>query len=453
MTGLATLGRLRLRQGGAALAQADRAGARQAFRAALRFDPAQSDAASNLAALANEDAQWQSGEALAREALATAPEHVAANTNLGNALHAQGQHIAATSAFRAALAADPTAGDAWTGLGLALQAQGLMQAAITALRAAVQATPACPIAHLNLSHALLAAGQLREGWAEMEWRTARRIPLPGVPWRGEPLYGRRLLLHEEGGFGDMLQFARYIPLIIQRGGQVILRSHAPLHRLFAALPGVAVVDAADPLPPHDLHCNLMSLPKLLGTTLATIPPPLPLRVDADRVAAWRHRIASGTRRVVGLVWAGAPRGNQPALAAMDARRSLHLAALAPLGGVPDIVLINLQHGAVSTQIASSGLTIFDAMPEMTDFADTATLTAACDLVISADTAMAHLAGSLGVPIWLLDRYDGCWRWLKDRDDTPWYPGMRLFRQTAPGDWENVVAEMASSLSDMADLAA
>ena len=447
----AELARLQLQHGVAAAERGDRAAAAKAFGAAMRLDPMQADAASNLAALCNIEGHLTQAEALCRAALQIAPDHVAALTNLGNALHGLGRHADAIAAFRAALTRAPQAADPLAGLGLSLQALGHMAPAIACFRAGVAATPACPVAHVNLAHGLLAAGQFDEGWAELEWRAAapdrRKSVLPGAPWRGEPLYGRRVLVQEEGGYGDILQFARYVPLILQRGGHVVLRAHRPLLRLLGQLPGLEVVDVAAPLPRCDLRCSLLSLPRLFGTGLTSVPPPLPLQAAPDRVAAWRARIAPDGAFVVGLAWAGAPRLNDPEQAAMDRRRSMALADLAPLAGLANIRLVSLQNGAAAGQIASSGLPVFDAMTEMDDFADTAALAAACDLVISVDTAMLHLAGSLGRPVWLLDRYDGCWRWMKQRADSPWYPTLRLFRQPVPGDWPTVVADVAQALKD------
>ncbi len=449
----AALARLRLAQGIAANLRGDRKSAAQSFGAAMRLDPRQADAAANLAALCNDDGHWREAEALSRAAVSIAPDHVAAWTNLGNSLHRQSRHDEATEAFGMALARDGSAVDAATGLGLSLLAMGRVDDAVIAQRAAVVSDPACPVAHLNLAYCLLTAGQFAEGWAEFEWRgLAPGTPAPPVAgplWRGEPLYGRRILVRAEGGFGDILQFGRYVPQLLQRGGQVIVQTHKPLTRLFAGLPCIEVVESGAAMPPFDLSVKLLSLPRLFATALATIPPPLPLRVDPARVSAGRRRIMANasTGLVVGLVWAGAPRSDLLPQAEMDSRRSMNLARLAPLAGIAGVSLVSLQEGKAGAEIAETGLPIFNAMAEMADFADTAVLTAACDLVISVDTAMVHLAGSLNVPVWLMDRYDGCWRWGKGVETSPWYPKLRLFRQGAPGDWDGVVARVGVALAD------
>ena len=446
----AALARLRVAQGIAATVKGDRMAAAQAFGAAMRLDPRQADAASNLAALCNIEGHWKQAEALSRAAISIAPGHVAAWTNLGNTLHRQSRHDEAAEAFSLALARDGDAVDAATGLGLSLLAMGRLEEAVIAQRAAVLTDPACPVAHLNLAYCLLAAGQFAEGWTEFEWRGLAGVPTPsmaGPVWRGEPLYGRRILVQAEAGYGDMLQFARYLPLLMQRGGQVIMQTRTPLARLFRALPCVEIAEIGDDTPHYDLSVKLLSLPRLFATTHASVPPPLPLRVDQGRIAAWRARVLEhhGGALVVGLVWSGAPRRGDLTQAEMDRRRSMELVHLVPLAGVAGVRLVSLQEGAASAQIAATALPIFDAMAEMADFADTATLTAACDLVISVDTAMVHLAGSLDVPVWLLDRYDGCWRWGKGIDTSPWYPRLRLFRQDAPGDWDGVVTRVVASL--------
>ena len=224
----------------------------------------------------------------------------------------------------------------------------------------------------------------------------------------------------------------------------------PLARLLASLKGGAeIVVTGDPLPPFDVHCPLMSLPLALGTTLETIPATVPyLAADAPRVAFWRQRLAALPGRPVGLVWAGAPRRHHPDAHAIDRRRSMRLEHLAPLAAVPGVSFVSLQKGdaAAQARLPGVGLQLHDFTTELNDFADTAALVAALDLVIAVDTAVAHLAGALGKPVWILNRFDAAWRWLLGREDSPWYPTARLFRQPAPGDWDGVVGEVRESLA-------
>ncbi len=260
---------------------------------------------------------------------------------------------------------------------------------------------------------------------------------------------RTILLHAEQGYGDTLQFCRYVPLVAQRA-RVVLGVPTALRRLMASLPGdKLIVTEDDALPPFDLHCPLLSLPLAFGTTLATIPATIPyLRADRLLTARWRKRLTALPGLKVGLVWAGESSQAMADAQARDRRRSIPLARLARLGDVPRVSLVSLQKGAAATQAREppAGLTIHDWTDELTDFADTAALVAGLDLVISVDTAVAHLAGALGKPVWVLNRADACWRWLRDRSDSPWYPTVRLFRQPTHGDWDPVITEVAAALA-------
>jgi hypothetical protein len=224
-------------------------------------------------------------------------------------------------------------------------------------------------------------------------------------------------------------------------------------RLLAQLPGVATIIArGNPLPRFDLQCPLMSLPRALGTTLETIPAAIPYLDPEPLLAArWRERIAALPGLRVGLVWAGSPRTRHPRLALVDRRRSLRLAAMAPFAAVPGVSFVSLQKGPPAAQAGDPppGLTLQDFTRELEDFADTAALIDCLDLVISVDTSVAHLAGAMGKPVWLLNRFDSCWRWLADRDDSPWYPQLRQFRQPTAGDWESAIGRAAEALRRLA----
>jgi hypothetical protein len=256
-----------------------------------------------------------------------------------------------------------------------------------------------------------------------------------------------LLLHAEQGFGDTLQFCRYASLVGAKA-RVILEVQPPLVRLCSSLAGVAqIVAQGEPLPAFDLHCPLMSLPLAIGTTLDTVPCEVPyLAAAPELVAGWRKRLAGLDGLRVGLVWAGSPRLELDS-SAMDRRRSITLATMAPLGEVSGVSFISLQKGEPAAQSpdAALGLALHDFTASLQDFADTAALIEALDLVISVDTSVAHLAGALGKPIWLLNRFDTCWRWLLNRDDSPWYPQLRQYRQPSPGDWSSVMREVRDAL--------
>jgi hypothetical protein len=257
------------------------------------------------------------------------------------------------------------------------------------------------------------------------------------------------LLYAEQGLGDVLQFIRFVPLAVERAqGPVVLQVYPSLQRLLGQVPGVSVVVSTDdPLPAFDCHLPLMSLPAVLGCAPTAVAVPY-LTADTGLVEGWRRRLAPLPGRKVGLCWAGAPRPEQRGAHRMDQRRSLPLAALAGLLGVPGLSWVSLQKGDPAAQLRAvpGAGAIFDAMDDVGDFADTAALASVLDLVVSVDTSVAHLGAALGRPVWLLDRCDGCWRWLAGRDDSPWYPTMRIYHQTAWGDWDPVLRRLAADLA-------
>ena len=272
-------------------------------------------------------------------------------------------------------------------------------------------------------------------------------------WRGEDLADKTIFLHSEQGYGDTIQFLRYVPLLASRGGRVILEVPPSLGRLAEQLQGAAQVFASGAVTPAaDFFCPLLSLPRAFGTTVATIPGEVPyLAADRAAVAAWRRRLADLEGLRVGLVWAGNPRPNQPGANRIDRRRSVTLGHFANLAEVPGVSFVSLQKGQAASQTRSPppGLLVHDWTDELTDFADTAALIEALDLVISVDTSVVHLAGALGKPTWLLNRFDTCWRWLLNRDDSPWYPTLRQFRQPSPGDWNSVICGVRDALQRLA----
>ena len=263
------------------------------------------------------------------------------------------------------------------------------------------------------------------------------------PWDGSELNGKTVLLHAEQGLGDSIQFVRYVPMVRDRGGKVVLQCQPALSRLFTGLPGIdRVIKNGDPIPRFDAHCPLLSLPRAFGTTLDSIPASVPY-LTADPAAAldWAKRLADRPGKKVGIVWAGR------AGYVGDRTRSLSLTTLAPLACASGITWYSLQKGYAAAQIsdAPQGMELIDRTAELNDFADTAALIANLDLVISVDTAVAHLAGAMGKSVWTLLPYAPDWRWLLNRDDSPWYPTMRLFRQQRPGDWGEVIQRIAESL--------
>jgi hypothetical protein len=339
-------------------------------------------------------------------------------------------------------------------LGTALQSLGRPVAAMASYRRALALEPNYAGAQMNMATCQLLMGDLKAGFAGFRARWAvpdspiRMPELPRPLWEGESLEGRSILVHCEQGLGDSLHFIRYAPLLATQAARVRVLAPPALARLLGRIPGIEIVTAPPDSASYDYHCPLLCLPRLLGTELATIPATIPyLAAEPDAVEAWSRRLGPGRR--IGLVWAGAPRHADRAAFAVDRRRSLTLAALAPLGGLPETRFISLQKGPPAAQAKEppAALDLFDPTDELHDFADTAALIANLDLVISVDTSVAHLVGALGRPVWLLSRFDGCWRWLLDRADSPWYPTMRLFRQPAPGDWDSVIMAARAALQD------
>jgi Flp pilus assembly protein TadD len=434
--------------------------AEASYRAALRLRPSHREALNNLGVLLSDRGQWSEAEGLLREAVRLDPDAPDAYRNLGAVLTHLKRAAEAEPMLRLATRLAPEAPEGHFNLGAALHDLRRLSEADMAYREALRLAPDFADAHNNRAYGLLLAGRYAEGWREYEWRWRTRWMAGGArgfaapQWTGEPLEGRTILLHAEQGLGDSLQFCRYAPLI-SGAGRVIIEVQPPLKRLMTSLSdAIEVVARGEPLPDFDLHCPLMSLPLALYETSHAIPATIPyLAADPDDAALWRARLSRLAAPRVGLVWAGNSHLGHPAFAAVDARRSVTLCAMAPLAGVSGVSFISLQKGAPSAQAADppAGMVLNDFTARLEDFADTAALIDALDLVISVDTAVAHLAGAMGKPVWVLNRYDTCWRWLLNRSDSPWYPTLRLFRQPGPGDWDSVMRNVATALASIAGL--
>ncbi len=430
--------------------QREFAKAEACLRKAIKLRPVYPEALNNLGATLHARGQFPTAEGAFREALRLEPGNVTALNNLGNAVMAQQRLVEAEALYREAARRAPGMVDAYGSLGVLLAEQGRAEEANRFFEEALKGAPERPDLHVNRAMAMLMAGRFEEGWKEYEWRWrtphfSRQVRDWKVSqWNGEPLENRTLLLHGEQGMGDSLQFARYATLI--RDAQIILEVPSPLVRLLSCLPGITrTIATGRPLPPFDLHCPLLSLPKIFGTLLTNVPAQVPyLSAQSDEVTVWRQRAGSLPGLKVGLVWAGEWRPN---LAATDARRSLPLQALAPLAEVSGVSFVSLQKGKPAKQTAAppSGMVLHDFTDELRDFADTAALMECLDLIITVDTAAVHLAGGLGRPVWLLNRYETCWRWLRDREDSPWYPSLRLFRQQRPNEWAPVILRVRDAL--------
>ncbi|TDY21174.1 glycosyl transferase family 9 (putative heptosyltransferase) [Paraburkholderia sp. BL6665CI2N2] len=315
-------------------------------------------------------------------------------------------------------------------------------------------------AQWDLSLMLLGEGRFDEDWRLYEARTVevdgKAISMPpdfDFPvWQGEPLHGKTLVVMHEQGYGDFLQFCRYLTLLKPLGlTRLSVICNPALRPLIESIKGVDACIEPGPVrdvPDHDYWCFLMSLPLRFGTTVDSIPADTPyLRVPDERRALWKRRVRLDGFKV-GLVWAGEAKLGTAAENAADRRRSLNAQALMPLLEVPNVTFVSLQVGETTRpQLGSipSAIRPLDPMGEVADFADTAAIIECLDLVIAVDTSTAHLAGALDRPVWILSRFDACWRWLRDRDDSPWYPSARLFRQQKPGDWDGVIERVVQAL--------
>jgi len=316
------------------------------------------------------------------------------------------------------------------------------------------------MAYMNRAYAALLAGDFANGWVDHEWRWKARPQMldPRFPdrtqWLGrESLLGKRIILRSEQGHGDTLQFSRYAKQVADLGATVIFEVQSELAALLANLEGVSqLVLRGEPLPAFDFHCPLMSLPLAFRTSLATIPAQVPYLVaDPLKTRLWKDKLGPRTKPRVGLVWSGGFRPDQPELWPVNNRRNVPLAKLAALRNA-DIAFYSLQKGQPAeselTELKAAGWQgpeLIDFTAALRDFSDTAALIENLDLVISVDTATAHLAAALAKPVWIMNRFDTCWRWLLDRDDSPWYPTVRLYRQQRAGDWDDVVERMRGYL--------
>jgi tetratricopeptide (TPR) repeat protein len=396
------------------------------------------------------NAMGRHAEALAsyERALALKPDYTEAHNNRGNALLDLNRPAEALVNYESAIAHKPSA-FALVNRGSALRYLGRIEEALDSFDRAIALEPDLAEAHWNKALLCLSLGDFQQGWPGYEWRwrgatdlTPRDFTQP--QWRGEDLTGKTILLHAEQGFGDSIQFVRYVPMVAAKGGSIVLELPDSLMPLVGKIDGViGMYRRGDVLPAFDVHCPLLSLPLAFGTTLETIPAWVPyLHAPAERIEPWRTRFASFGEPRIGLVWSGKPTHKN------DHNRSIALSRLEPLISVPGAHFVSLQ-----CEYRDADLPILDRLPvlriedALTDFAATAAAIAELDLVIAVDTAVAHLAGAMGKPLWLLLSYIQDWRWLCQGTDSPWYPSARLFRQPHIGEWDGVIAHVAQGLAE------
>lgn len=440
---------------GLALVEAGRGEAAVAwYRKALAVRPDDALLANNLGHALRAADRTREAQACFAAVCARQPRFVEALVNYAVTCRELGEHDAAEAACIKALTNHPACDPALLTLGALRQDRRRHEAAIAIFNRVLARTPDHVAARWNKALSLLTLGRLAEGFALYEAGLGQRAlrglePDPARRLRELPRPGQHLLLWAEQGFGDAMQFVRYAPLCRACGATVTVACPQPLQRLFAGCPGVDAVVETPGEAAYDRQAALLSLPHLFGTTLDTVPADVPyLRVDDAVAASWRRRFPEDGRPRVGLAWAGNPRGELPESRLVDRRRSLSLENFLPLLARSDVAFYSLQKGEAAGQIAALGLggRLIDLMDGVDDFLDTAALVEQLDLVIAVDTAVVHLAGALGRPVWVLSRFDACWRWLGNRETNPWYPTARVFGQPAPGDWAAVIDRVAAELA-------
>ena len=431
----------------------DYAGAEALYRAVLAADADNFDANHLLGVLYRQRGDSQTAITFIGKALAIEPRACLAHTHLGNALRDLGREAEALAAYEKALAIDPKFADALYNRGnMRLEALDTT-AALADFDKTIAVEPQHMEANLHSSFVRLMTGDFKRGWPQYEWRWQEDSLLRvkrdhGMPrWTGaENLTGKRILVYAEQGFGDTIQFARYAKMLAARGAFVVFEVQQALVPLFATLEGVGqLVPQGQPLPPVDFHCPLLSLPLAFKTELATIPAASAyLKADPGKLAAWRHRLGSASGKRIGFANSGRP------IHKNDRNRSIKLPDfMAPLnpGAKPGRQFVCLQNELrVEDQAWLAGqrdIAYFG--PDLVDFSQTAALVEALDLVVTVDTSIAHLAGALGKQVWVLVPFKPDWRWLLGRNDSPWYPSMRLFRQTQRGDWQGPLAQIDAAL--------
>mgnify|MGYP001809596038 CR=1 FL=1 len=418
----------------------------------LAANPRDGGAWSTLGVLLRRTGQLHAAAACHRRGLEFAPEHPGVWSNLGNVLTELGCYQEACEAHKQAFRIAPHQTSTLFNYSISLRKSGRFAEAVKMLDAALAIDPNSPDIRWERALSLLQDGDYPAGFAAYEARLGiasyrNRIP-PGAQWDGSPLNGRNLLISTEQGFGDTLLMARYLPLLQAAGGRIIFECHKELQRVLAGLPGVdTVIAPGEPLPAYDVHASIMSLPRLLGTTLDTVPPPVPLTIQpADRAKA-TQLLGPGTPGVfrIGIVWSGR------VTFAENKRRATNLDRFLGFIGVPGVQLYSLQKGPPEEQLASLGTDkLIQALgPHLNDFAETAAVVEQLDLIIMTDSSVAHLAGSLGRPVWNLVQYVPYWIYGFQGPHTPWYPSMRLFRQGMDEDWDPVFANVRTALAEAA----
>lgn len=421
------------------------------YRRSLKLNPDYSDAWHRLGRLIAMRGDTAPANDILSHAIALRSNNPDYYVDYSSSLASEGRFQASLAAAEQALRLSPDYPAALHNLGHALLSLNRSEKAVEVLRRAISQRPDHASSHFSYAVALLKAGRTQEGWPEYEWRwrysQTPRQDIAAQLWQGEALDGRRILLHSEQGYGDSLQFIRFAQILAQNGADVTVQVPPALTRLFQSVMGIKSVLSELPSDhDFDFHCPLASLPFRLDINYDRLPGAPYLRPFSS--ATSKRRRPDSREMVVGLVWAGASRPEQIGPSGIDRRRSMHPSLFAPLLSVPGIRFVSFQTGLQKRQMEETVFYLPDAVRDVVDFADTAERLHETDLLITVDTSIAHLAGGMGHPVWMLSRFDGCWRWLENRTDTPWYPSMKIIRQPSSGDWESVIHKARDMLLEM-----
>ena len=416
------------------------------YQRVTRTTPEFAPAWTNLGVALRALGRYDAAIACLSRAVSLAPEDAAAHSNLANALRSVGRLSEAADCHRTSRELSPDAAGTHYNFALVLRDSGDIAAAMQQFERAEELGYRSADLHWDRALAYLTNGELVRGFADYEWRwrlpEVEARPLPGSSWKGESLEGRTLFVYAEQGFGDTIQFSRYVLALAGRAGQVVFECQAALFRLLSSsqeFSRVKRIEQGEKLPAYDFHVALLTLPHLVGTSLSTIPVEIPYLMPPSGIENPLSRRAGLT---VGLAWTGKSTHRN------DRNRPIGLAQFAPLLQVPHVNFVSLQVGTAAREIAALGYSsvIENLAPSITDFADTASVINAIDLVISVDNAVVHLAGALGRPVWALIPFVPDWRWMLQREDSPWYPSISLMRQRAPGEWAELLQRVGERLS-------
>jgi hypothetical protein len=428
----------------------DTAGALASYNRVIALEPESPMAHNNAGLVLKDVGRFSDAQAAFARALALKPDDLSIRFNGLMTRRDDDRLPEAIECCRRLLEQQPESGEACTNLAVVLLFSGAYDEALAEFERAVALNPESHATRANMALLLLLRGDYERGWVEYEQRwhlfSVRKPPFAQPEWAGEDLQGKTILLHHEQGLGDTIQCLRYVPLVAARGGRVVLRLERTLVRVAASLPDNVVISPPNAvLPAFDVWCPLMTLPRVFGTRPETIPGDVPyLGPRAVLAERWRRRLGGLPGFTVGLVWGGSPHHIN------DFRRSVELRRLQPLLNLPGVSFVSLQVGPRAGDLATLPPgTVTDLSAELTDFAETAGAILALDLVIAVDTAVVHLAGALGKPAWVMLPFSPDWRWMLERDYSPWYPTLRLYRQPAPGDWTSVIERLRGDLAGRA----